>query len=82
MGYTRAHVRLDTAKQAAEFVKLINSDGSTDKYVLENADGTFRASARSMMGVLYTMTDYSDQTYLVNLDNDGDFPHGIDEYRI
>lgn len=81
MGYIRAHIRLNTMQQVADFVGCINSDGTPDKYIIESFDGTYRADARSRLGVLYAMAEYNDETYLVNIDNDGVFPLGIDTFR-
>ena len=62
-------------------VSIINSDGTTDKYVLENEDGTFRTEARSFLGTLYFSTEHGDNTYLVNETEDGVFPAFINSYR-
>lgn len=80
MNYTRAEINLDTVQKVREFVALINSDGTTDRYVLESADGTYRADARSLLGVMYAAGDYKG-IYLVNTSNDGKYPHGVDEFR-
>lgn len=80
--YHRAHIRLITQSDAADFVSLINKGGSTDRYVLETADGHTRVSARSLLGVLYFVSEHNNETYLVNESNDGVIPNGIDQYRI
>lgn len=80
--YHRAHIRLITQTDAADFVSLINKDGSIDRYVLETADGHARVSARSMLGVLYFVSEHNTETYLVNETHDGVMPRGIDQYRI
>ena len=81
MGHIRAHIRLNTMQQVADFVACLNSDGTSDKYIIESFDGTYRADARSRLGVLYAMSEYNDETYLVNIDKDGVFPLGIDAFR-
>ena len=78
----RAHIRLNTPKEAAEFVQFINSDGTVTKYTIMDASGKYRVSARSLIGVIYAMTDFNDEMYLVNETDDGVFPHAIDQYRV
>lgn len=78
----RAHIRLNTPQEASEFVQLINSDGTTTKYTITDATGKYRANARSLIGVLYAMTDFNDNMYLVNETEDGAFPTMIDQYRV
>lgn len=80
--YTRAHIRLSTPMECEKFVRLLNGDGSVYKYVLETGDGSFRVSARSYLGVVYFATEHNDSTYLVNVDADGVYPNGIDNFRI
>lgn len=77
----RAHIRLDKTNDYIEFVQLINSDGTTDKYVLTDDTGAFVVDARSLMGVIYMAIDHNDSTYLVNKTHDGVFPKGIDNFR-
>ena len=78
----RAHIRLNTPQEASEFVQLINSDGTTTKYTVTDATGKYRANARSLIGVLYAMTDFNDHMYLINETEDGVFPTMIDQYRV
>ena len=80
--HSRAHIRLMTMNDIKNFVSVLNSDGTTDRYTIENASGSLRINARSIEGVIYAAVDYNDETYLVNETNDGVYPHGIDEYRI
>ena len=79
--YTRAQIRLSTPAECEKFVRLLNGDGSTYKYGLENKDASFRVSARSYLGVVYFATEHNDETYLVNVDADGIYPNGIDDFR-
>ena len=78
----RAHIRLNTSQEASEFVQLMNSDGTTTKYTITDASGKYRVSARSLIGVIYAMTDFNDEMYLVNETEDGVFSHKIDKYRV
>ena len=80
--HARTHIRLTTMKDIKNFVELLNTDGTADRYTIENASGSLRINARSLEGVIYAAIDYNDETYLVNETNDGVYPHGIDEYRI
>lgn len=78
----RAHIRLNTQRDASEFVQLINADGTVNKYTITDATGTYRANARSLIGVIYAMSDFNDSMYLVNETDDGVFPRDIDQYRV
>lgn len=80
--HARTHIRLMTMKDIKNFVELLNTDGTADRYTIENASGSLRINARSLEGVIYAAIDYNDETYLVNETNDGVYPHGIDEFRI
>ena len=51
MAHVRAQLSLETAKEVSNFVKDINSDGSVNKYTLENFDGTLRVSAHHQIQV-------------------------------
>lgn len=82
MTYTRAHIRLDKTKEVEDFVRNMNSDGTTNKYVLENFDSTHRVDARSYLGALYFSVEHPDDTYLVNLSDGKELPLFIDKYRI
>lgn len=78
----RAHIRLNTAKEVQDFVATLNSDGSIDKYVIRDTNNHYCADARSMLGVLYAMSEFNDAMYLVNETEDGKFPSTIDKYRV
>lgn len=80
--YHRTHIQLITQTDAANFVSALNSDGTADRYVLETADGRVRVSARSLLGVLYFISEHNKETYLVNETSDSVIPSGIDQYRI
>lgn len=79
--HSRAHIRLDRTSDITAFVSLLNSDGSIDKYMLENFDGSHSVSARSFLGAMYMSAEFNDEIYLVNLTEDGRFPFGINQYR-
>lgn len=81
MPHTRAHIRLMTTAQASAFVASLNTDGTADKYVVENFDSTYSVNARSLLGVVYALSDYNDNMFLVNETRDGVFPSFIDAYR-
>ena len=36
--HARAHIRLSTMKEIKSFVQLLNSDGTTDRYTIENSN--------------------------------------------
>lgn len=80
--HSRAHIRLMTMNDIKNFVSVLNSDGTADRYTIENANGSLRINARSIEGVIYATVDYNNETYLVNETNDGVYPSGIDEYRV
>ena len=80
--HSRAKVCLDRPEDAEKFVKLLNSDGTTDKYILENFDGTLKVDARSMLGVIYASVEWAGETYLVNVTRDSVYPSGITEFYI
>ena len=81
MTHSRAHIRLSTTAEASAFVAQMNTDGTADKYIIEDFNGTQRANARSLLGVIYALSDFNDEMYLVNTTQDGVFPHFIDAYR-
>ena len=78
----RAHIRINTTQEATAFVQEMNADGSVNKYIITDASGVYRANARSLLGVLYAMTDFNDEMYLVNETEDGKFPFTVDKYRV
>ena len=79
--YIRTHIRINSNDEAARLVTILNSDGTTDKYIIENYDGTERVNARSLMGVIYMCGAHNNDTYLVNDTAYGVYPHGIDDFR-
>lgn len=80
MAHVRAQIRLTTQEDIGGFIKAL-CDGTNNHYSLENFDGSERANARSILGVMYAAGDYPDEMFLVNDTIDGFFPSGIDIYR-
>lgn len=81
--YSRAHIQLTTMKDIETFVSTLNQDGTTNHYTLEDFDGNVRVNARSILGVIYFISEHGDDTYLVN-DSDPfyNFPQQIDQFRV
>ena len=82
MPHTRAHIRLNTMDEIKTFIDQLNRIGGIDKFMVEDFDSKQRVSARSVVGMLYAMTDFNDDIYFVNDTNDGVFPIFIDAYRV
>jgi hypothetical protein len=80
--HIRAHIRLNTMEEIQTFIDQLNRIGGIDKFMVEDFDGKQRVSARSVVGMLYAMTDFNDDMYFVNDTNDGVFPNFIDAYRV
>jgi hypothetical protein len=81
MPHSRAHIRVITTAEAAQFVADLNSDGTANKYVIENFDCSNRVNARSLLGVIYAMTEHQDEMFLVNVTEDGEYPFSVNKYR-
>ena len=82
MPYNRTHIRINTTAEATSFVSQLNADGTADKYIIEDFSGVQRANARSLLGVIYAMSDFNDEMYLVNVTNNGVYPSFIDTLRV
>lgn len=80
--HIRAHIRLNTMNEALDFVSKMNSDGTAHKLMIEDFEGRQRVSARSIVGVMYAVTDFNDNMFFVNDTEDGVFPSVVDTYRI
>lgn len=80
--HIRAKIRLNTMKEIETFIDQLNRIGGIDKFMVEDFDSEQRVSARSVVGMLYAMTDFNDDMYFVNDTNDGVFPNFIDAYRV
>lgn len=79
---TRAHIRLNTTEEASRFVSQLNTDGTIDKYSIEDFNGVHRANARSLIGVIYAMSDFHDEMFLVNETHNGVYPSFVDAFRV
>ena len=79
---TRAHIRLNTTEEASRFVSQLNTDGTIDKYSIEDFNGVHRANARSLIGVIYAMSDFYDEMFLVNETHNGVYPNFVDAFRV
>ena len=77
---TRTKIRLETNKDVTSFVTLLNSDGSIDKYIVEDVEGRHRVNARSYLGMLYASAEFAGNMYLVNETEDGKFPTFIYDF--
>ena len=77
----RARICLDTTRQVREFCEAMNSDGTINRYVVENVDGTYRINARSYLGMIAASADFGDYMYLINETEDGIFPSFVDKFR-
>ena len=82
MSYIRAHIRLNTTAEATELISMLNSDGTTTRYTIESFDRTQRVNARSMLGVIYAMTDFNDEMYFVNETDPTSIPTFLDKSRV
>jgi len=76
----RTRIRLETTSDVTKFVQQLNSDGSIDKYVVEDESGEHRVNARSYLGMIYASAEFGGHTYLVNEVEDGKFPHFIYDF--
>jgi hypothetical protein len=82
MPHTRAHIRLNTMDEIKTFIDQFNRIGGIDKFMVEDFEGKQRVNARSLVGMIYAMTDFNDNMFIVNETTDGVFPNFIDAYRI
>lgn len=82
MPHTRAHIRLNTMDEIKTFIDQFNRIGGIDKFMVEDFEGNQRVNARSLVGMIYAMTDFNDNMFIVNETTDGVFPNFIDAYRI
>lgn len=82
MPHSRAHIRLNTMDEIKTFIDQFNRIGGVDKFMVEDFEGKQRVNARSLVGMIYAMTDFNDNMFIVNETTDGVFPNFIDMYRI
>lgn len=82
MAHTRAKLGIDTGRSVADFVRELNSDGSTEKWMVENFDGTLRVDARSLLGMMYASAEWNGEIYLFSAsDDNAKIPNFVDKYR-
>lgn len=78
---TRTRIRIETAKDVNDFVSKLNSDGTCDKYTVEDETGLHRVDARSYLGMIYASAEFAGKLYLVNETRDGVFPMFVYSYQ-
>lgn len=65
-----------------DVVTLVNSLNTwVDKFILESEDGTYRVNAKSVLGVLYFVSEHPMDTYLVNMTSGGYYPDGAKRFQ-
>lgn len=80
--YVRTKICLVTKHDVKEFVRMLNGDGTIDRYIIENYEGNVRVNARSYLGTRYACAEFGGEMYLVNETENGKLPHGIDAFRV
>lgn len=78
--HLRAHIRMNNQTDAMSLVQALSD--MDDAFYIENLSCTLRVNAKSIVGVMYAMTDYNDETYLVNDTRNGVYPRVVDGFRI
>ena len=77
--HVRAKIELSSRENIIDFIYAL-CDGSTDFFSIENFNGTMKINARSILGMIYAVTEF-DALFLVNDTTDGRFPASIDKFR-
>lgn len=77
--HVRAKIELSSRENIIDFIYAL-CDGSTDFFSIENFNGTMKVNARSILGMIYAVTEF-DALFLVNDTTDGRFPASIDKFR-
>lgn len=77
--HVRAKIELSSRENIIDFIYAL-CDGSTDFFSIENFNGTMKVNARSILGVIYAVTEF-DALFLINDTTDGRFPASIDKFR-
>ena len=65
---------------SAHSMVALNTDGSIDKYIVEDAEGRHRVNARSYLGMLYASAEFAGNMFLVNETEDGKFPSFVYDF--
>ena len=78
--HARAHIRLMSQAEVMEFIQGLSK--FEDAFSIETRSGMHRVNAKSVIGVMCTMFDYSEELYLVNDTNDGMIPAFVDQFRM
>ena len=76
----RTKIRLETNKEVVAFIQQLNTDGSIDKYVVEDSSGRHRVNARSYLGMIYASAEFADNMFLVNETEEGKFPYFVYDF--
>ena len=77
--HVRAKIELSSRENIIDFIYAL-CDGSTDFFSIENFNGTMKVNARSILGVIYAVTEF-DALFLINDTTDRRFPASIDKFR-
>ena len=77
--HVRAKIELSSRENIVDFIYAL-CDGSTDFFSIENFNGTMKVNARSILGMIYAVTEF-DALFLINDTTDGRFPASIDKFR-
>lgn len=77
--HSRAHIRLENQTDVLNFISTLSK--FEDSFSIENANGSHRVNAKSVIGVMYTVIDFPEELYLVNETNNGFIPAFVDSYR-
>ena len=77
--HVRAKIELSSRENIIDFIYAL-CDGSTDFFSIENFNGTMKVNARSILGMIYAVTEF-DALFLINDTTDGRFPASIDKFR-
>ena len=55
----RTKIRIETNSDVVNFVSKLNSDGSVDRYIVEDENGKHRVNARSYLGMVYASAEFA-----------------------
>lgn len=77
--YIRAKFNLNTQADAIKFVQMMCK--AEHRFLIEDRNAEQRVDAKSMLGVIYAMSCFGGELYLVNETKSGAFPAGINDFR-